>query len=140
MTRLLLASFICVFSVANAAQAQMSDVPSFDTNGDFSSARVQGNRGTYPHWQWLVVTADEDGLNCRNVEGSIVVTLAYGAVVDSVFANGDAIEWVNDQPWLQVSASVMDLRRRVVDDIAVAYTCYVRANNKYITPINPDTQ
>lgn len=140
MTRLLLASLICAFSIANAAQAQMSDVPSFDTNGDFSSARVRGNRGTYPHWQWLVVAADEDGLNCRNVDGSVVVTLAHGAVVDSVFTNGDAIEWVNDRSWLQVSASVMDLRRRVVDDIAVAYTCYVRANNKYIAPINPDTQ
>ncbi|MEM9264079.1 MAG: hypothetical protein AAGA46_00990 [Cyanobacteria bacterium P01_F01_bin.13] len=118
----------------------MSDVPSFDANGNFLSARVFGNRGRYPHWQWLVIEPDKDGLNCRNENGSVVVTLAYGVIVDSVFDNDDAIELVNGRPWLKVNVSSMDLRHRVTDEVAATYTCYVRANRKYIAPINPDTQ
>ena len=140
VTRWLLVSLLWTFSVATMAQAQMADVPKFDVNGDFLSARVLGNRGYYPHWQWLVVEPDAAGLNCRDVNGAVVVTLAYGAVVDSVFGDGDAIELVDGQPWLKVSANVMDLRRRVVDEHAIAYSCYVRANNRYIAPVNPDTQ
>lgn len=138
--RMLLASFFCGLLIAPAAQAQMADVPDFDANGDFLSARVQGNRGTYPHWQWLVVETDEAGLNCRNANGAVVVTLAYGAVVDSVFDTDDAIDLVEGQPWLKVTANGVDLSRRVVDRTAVAYTCYVRANTRYIAPINSDTQ
>lgn len=135
-----LVSLLCLVASATAAQAQMSDVPSFNGSGDFLSARVWGNRGYYRHWQWLVVEPDSEGLNCRNTNGDVVVTLAYGAVVDSVFGGEDAIELVDGQPWLKVSANAWDLRRRVVDDIAVAYTCYVRANRQYIAPVNPDTQ
>ncbi|MEM7066544.1 MAG: hypothetical protein AAF572_25675 [Cyanobacteria bacterium P01_B01_bin.77] len=138
--RMLLASSFCGLLITPAAQAQMADVPSFDANGDFLSARVQGNRGTYPHWQWLIVETDEAGLNCRNANGAVVVTLAYGAVVDSVFDTDDAIDLVEGQAWLKVTANVFDLRRRVVDETAVAYTCYVRANTQYIAPVNPDTQ
>ncbi len=141
VTRLWLASFLGAFSFANAVQAQMADVPNFDTNGDFPSARVWGNRGYYPHWQWLVIEPDPTGLNCRDANGLVIVTLAYGAVVESVFDNtNDAIELVDGQPWLKVRASMFDLHRRVIDETAVAYTCYVRANNEYIAPINPDSQ
>ncbi|MDV3352678.1 hypothetical protein D0962_24305 [Leptolyngbyaceae cyanobacterium CCMR0082] len=140
ITRGFLASFLGIVSIATAAQAQMSDVPRFDTNGDFFSARVQGNRGMYPHWQWVVVETDNLGLNCRSDNGDVIVVLAYGAVVDSVFEGDDAISLVNGQPWLKVNADLRDVQRRVVDDFAVAYTCYVRANNQYIVPLNPDTQ
>ena len=139
MLRYFFGSLFWVGVCAIAAQAQMADVPRFNADGDFPSARVQGNRGTYPHWQWLVVETDEAGLNCRNAYGEIVVTLAYGAVVDSVFAGDEAIESVNGQPWLRVKASDMDLRN-VASGRADSYTCYVRANTQYITPINPDTQ
>lgn len=139
-TRLLLASFLCTLSMVTRAQAQMSDVPSFDANGDFRSARVLGNRGYYSQWQWLVVETDETGLNCRNANGTVVLTLAYGAIVDAVFDNGDAIQLINGQSWLNVNVSAMDLRRQVADDFAVIQTCYVRANNQYIAPLNPDTQ
>ncbi|MBT9315672.1 hypothetical protein [Leptothoe spongobia] len=140
MTRGFLASLLCVFSMATAAQAQMSDVPAFDTDGDFHSARVRGNRGYYSHRQWLVVEPDVEGLNCRNENGTVVLTLAYGAIVDSVFDNGDAIRSINGQPWLKVNVSAMDLRRQVADDFAVVQTCYVRSNNQHIAPLNPDTQ
>ncbi|MEO0867644.1 MAG: hypothetical protein AAFY17_04180 [Cyanobacteria bacterium J06642_11] len=124
---------------ATVAQAQMADVPRFDANGDFLSARVQGNRGTYPHRQWLVIEPDASGLNCRNANGDVVVTLAYGAVIDSAFEDGEAITQVNGRPWLKVTTSLMDVRQ-TANDFAVSYTCYVRANQRYIAPINPDTQ
>lgn len=136
--RNLLMSFCCVWSCATAAQAQMADVPRFNTDGDFFSARVQGNRGTYPHGQWLVVESEDPGLNCRDVYGDVVVSLAYGAVVDSVFDTDDAIALVAGQPWLKVRASQMDVLQ--VNGLAASYTCYVRANRRYIAPINPDTQ
>lgn len=138
MIRRFLSSLILVCAWSTGVQAQMADVPNFDANGDFLSARVQGNRGTYPHWQWLVVETDAAGLNCRNANGDIVVTLAYGAVVDSIFSSEEAIEFVEGQPWLNVRANLMDVRR--VDDVAISYNCYVRANSQYIAPINPDTQ
>ncbi|MBE9068267.1 hypothetical protein IQ260_16570 [Leptolyngbya cf. ectocarpi LEGE 11479] len=138
--RILLASFFCGLFMVPVAQAQMANVPNFDTNGDFLSARVQGNRGTYPHWQWVVVETDAAGLNCRTANGVVAVTLAYGAVVDSVFDTEDAIELVDGQPWLKVTANVFDLNRRVVGERAVSYSCYVRANTQYIAPVNPDTR
>ncbi|NEQ50873.1 MAG: hypothetical protein F6K11_12185 [Leptolyngbya sp. SIO3F4] len=135
-----LVSVFCVFSFATAVQAQMSDVPGFDADGDFHSARVWGNRGYYSHRQWLVIEPDESGLNCRNANGTVVLTLAYGAIVDSVFDDGDAIQLLNGQPWLKVNVTAMDLRRQVTDNFSVVQTCYVRANNQYIAPLNPDTQ
>ena len=140
MVRMVLVSLLWAFSVANVAQAQISDVPSFEANGDFLSARVRGHRGTYPHWQWLVIEPDLEGLNCRHANGDTIVTLAYGTVVDSVFENDDAIALVNGQPWLRVSASSLDIRRQVIDQAAETYTCYIRANTRYIAPINPDAQ
>lgn len=140
MTRSFLASFLCVLSMATAAQAQMTDVPDFDANGDFQSARVRGNRGYYTHDQWLVVEPDDSGLNCRNANGNVILTLAYGAIVDSNFDHSDAIQLINGQPWLSVRVSAMDLRRQVADSFAAVQTCYVRANNQYIAPLNPDTQ
>ncbi len=135
---LLLTSPLAVM-VAGLAQAQMADVPRFDSNGNFGSARVQGNAGTYQHRQWLVVDTDPAGLNCRDTRGTVVLTLDYGSVIDSVFENaqGDAIELLPDGPWLRAKASSLDVLRRVTDEIAETYTCYVRANTKYIAPINP---
>ena len=140
VSRSILTSFFCILSVATAAQAQMADVPEFDANGDFYSARVRGNRGYYSHRQWLVVEPDEAGLNCRSARGNVVLTLAYGAIVDSVFESGDAIQLINNQPWLKVKVTAMDLRRQVSEEFAAVQTCYVRANQQYIAPLNPDTQ
>lgn len=124
------------------AYAQATEVPDFDNNGDFKSSRVQGNRGTYAHKQWLVVDPDANGLNCRNDQGSVVVTLSYGSVVDAVFTNNqdNAIRLMNGKPWLRVSVGLVDIHTRQTNERLNTYTCYVRANREYIAPINPDSQ
>ena len=138
MKRILIASLLSIFSTATVARAQYTDVPVFDNNGDFRSSRVDGNGGSYQHRQWLIVDTDPDGLNCRSDESFVVATLRYGSVVDSVFSSsqGDAIEMINGEPWLKVSASWIDIRTEPSDP----YICYVRANINYIAPINPDSQ
>ncbi|MGB3612989.1 MAG: hypothetical protein WBA10_04280, partial [Elainellaceae cyanobacterium] len=95
-------------SMTGVAQAQTADTPEFDANGDFHSTRVLGNRGFYQHRQWLVIDRDRDGLNCRDVSGSVVVTLFYGAVVDSVLVNqsDNAIELANGRTWLKVKSEL----------------------------------
>jgi hypothetical protein len=127
-------------SGTSIAYAQATEVPDFDNNGDFKSSRVLGNRGTYAHKQWLVV--DPDGLNCRNEQQSVVVTLSYGSVVDAVFSNNqdNAIRLIDGKPWLRVSVSLFDIQTRQTNNRLDTYTCYVRANREYIAPINPDSQ
>ena len=90
----------------------------------------------------ILVDTDPAGLNCRNTRGTVVLTLNYGSVIDSVFENaqGNAIELQSDGPWLRAKVSSLDVLRRVTDEIAETYICYVRANTKYIAPINPDSQ
>lgn len=124
------------------AYAQATEVPDFDRNGDFKSSRVLGNRGTYPHKQWLVVDPDANGLNCRNDQWSVVVTLSYGSVVNTVFTSNqdNAIRLIDGQPWLRVSVSLFDIQTRQTNNRLDTYTCYVRANRQYIAPINPDSQ
>ena len=127
--------------------AQAADVPKADRNGDFLTARVRGNRGDYPHRQWLVVDPGAGGLNCRTAEGEILVTLRYGSVVNSRFEGGagfendagEAIDLVNGRPWLSVEASLLDIQQRVTPEQAETYRCYVRANRRYIAPINPSS-
>ena len=141
MKRLLIVTAMFALALSKPSWAQMTDVPSFDRNGDFVTALVQGNRGAYQHKQWLVIDTDVNGLNCRNINGFVIVKLAYGSVIDSEFEpDGDAIEIVNGRPWLKVSASSFDVQHRVVNRVSETYTCYVRANTNYIAPINPDAQ
>jgi len=132
--------FLC--SGTPIAYAQATEVPAFDRNGDFQSSRVLGNRGTYQHQQWLVVDPDPNGLNCRDNQFSVVVTLSYGSVVDAVFSSNqdNAIRLIGGNPWLRVSASFLDIQTRNTNERSETYTCYVRANREYIAPINPDSQ
>lgn len=138
---ILLLSATLSFWLAGSVQAQMRDVPSFDHDGNFWSAIVEGNRGVYPQVQWLVVDTDPVGLNCRDENGSVVRTLRYGSVMDAVFDDeaGHAIALKKDGPWLRVKVSTLDVSTQVTDEIAEMYTCYVRANTRYIAPINPDS-
>ena len=126
---------------ADVAWSQAADVPEFDTNGNFRSARVQGNRGFYPHEQWLIVDRDPEGLNCRDGSGAVALTLYYGAVVASNFEHqgDDPIDIVNGQAWLRVEANIVDVQRRITAERAASYICYVRANARYIAPINPSS-
>jgi hypothetical protein len=125
------------------AWAQLADVPRPDRLGDFRSARVQGHRGVYPQRQWLVVTSDPQGLNCRDAQGRVVVALAYGSVVDSDLSGPgeEAIVAVGGRPWLRLIVQPFDLLRdwRPPAQRQRPITCRVRAHADYVAPLNPDT-
>jgi hypothetical protein len=118
-------------------------VPRANSQGDFLSTRLQGNRGVYSQRQWLVVTTDSDGLNCRDAQGRVLAALAYGAVVDSDLSapGGEAIVAVSGRPWLRLIAHPFDLRRdwRPPDQRLRPVACRVRAHTAYVAPLNPDT-
>lgn len=120
--------------MATVAIAQMAEVPQVNDQGDFMTAKVQGNRGLYNNEKWLVV--DPGSLNCRNTpNGTVKFKLEPGAIVTAIFSNngrGDAITLKNGQPWLKVE-NVHPVGLRFNSGI-----CYVRANIKYIAPINQD--
>lgn len=120
--------------VTSVGVAQMAEVPQANSKGDFVSAKVQGNRGLYNNIYWLVV--DPESLNCRNTpEGTIKAKLDSGAIINALFSNngkGDAIVLKNGQPWLKVE-SIHPAGPRFNSGV-----CYVRANLKYIAPINAD--
>lgn len=120
--------------VTSVGMAQMAEVPQANSKGDFVTAKVQGNRGLYNNIYWLVV--DPESLNCRNTpEGTIKAKLVSGAIINALFSNngkGDAIVLKNGQPWLKVE-SIHPAGPRFNSGV-----CYVRANLKYIAPINAD--
>ncbi|PZU98459.1 MAG: hypothetical protein DCE90_04935 [Pseudanabaena sp.] len=141
------------------AIAQSADVPKPNPNGDFNSIFVQGNRGYYAVKKWLViqfVQSEVNGgtLNCRYTpNGEIRSRIPRGAILTAVFnqtANGrvpnphttadDAIVLDSSgSPWLRVIGTQEELAYPVrplkFSDLG---ECYVRANLKYIAPINPD--
>ncbi|MFM6197491.1 MAG: hypothetical protein ACKPEN_23900 [Planktothrix sp.] len=120
--------------VTSVGMAQMAEVPTPNAKGDFVTAKVQGNRGLYNNIYWLVV--DPESLNCRNTpEGTIKAKLDSGAIINAIFSNngkGDAIVLKNGQPWLKVE-SIHPAGSRFNSGV-----CYVRANLRYIAPINID--
>ncbi len=128
-------------TLSTPALAQMAEVPRPNGRGDFITARVLGNRGTYLQRQWVVVDADPNGLNCRDSSNRALVRLSYGAIIDSVPRGGksDAIRTWGGQPWLEVRVQLFDVHKRLAER-RDSYTCFVRANTRYIAPINPDTQ
>jgi hypothetical protein len=141
------------------AIAQAADVPKPNGNGDFNSIFVQGNRGYYAVKKWLVIQFVESEVNggtvnCRYTpNGEIRSRIQRGAILTAVFnqtvkgrvpnphtADDDAIVLDNsDSPWLRVIGTREELaypvRPLTFDDLG---ECYVRANLKYIAPINPD--
>jgi hypothetical protein len=128
------ASLTTLTLVTGLAMAQMAEVPRPNTKGDFITAKVQGNRGLYNNINWLVV--DPQYLNCRNTpEGTVRTRLESGAIMTALFSNngkGDAIVLKNGQSWLKVE-SIHPYGPRLNSGV-----CYVRANLKYIAPINGD--
>lgn len=115
--------------------AQEASVPAPNANGDFTTALQPGNRGNvYQTRKWLVVDPDPTYLNCRATpNGAPRSRIAPGAVLTAVFSGGqgDAIVLSDGVPWLRV---------RGTDPLMVGErgTCYVRANSRYIAPINED--
>lgn len=119
--------------------AQVAEVPAPDRKGDFKTALVLGNRGYYPNQYWLVV--DPVRLNCRvSPTGGTQQRLPTGAILQAVFSGsfqeigtgkGDAIVLHQGDPWLKVKPLPVD--RPDWGEI-----CYVRANARFIAPMNED--
>lgn len=142
------------------ALAQVAEVPNPDRNGDFSSAFQRGNRGFYTINKWLVVqpmsfSMKDYGLNCRyEPNGQIRSQIQRGAVITAVFkgtpnlrtveppdpANDAIVFDSNGSPWLRVKGVENELANPVQPvSFEQLGECYVRANLKYIAPINPDS-
>ena len=142
-----LARLVACFASAvlpwGSARAQLADVPPANRQGDFYSTRLQGHRDVYSQRQWLVVTRDPEGLNCRDPQGRVVAVLAYGSVVDSDLskAGGEGIVRVTGHPWLRLIVHPFDLLRdwRPPQEQNRVLACQVRANAAYVAPLNPDT-
>lgn len=123
--------------------AQLADVANPDEEGNFDSSYVQGARGFYPQKQWLVVDRGSGGLSCRDVNGTVLVALRYGSVVDTDLSSKQANPISNEQgkPWLRVRVTPADFQadyrnRPFLNQPAI---CRVRAHGNYLAPINPDT-
>ncbi len=157
---LLVSAISSIFVGEHKAIAQVADVPNPDSNGDFKSAFQRGNRGFYLIGKWLVVQptgsaiGDYD-LNCRYTpNGKIRSRIIRGAIITAVFqgkpnllrdkppdpANDAIVLDSNGYPWLRVKGLQNELAYPVKPtSFAQLGQCYVRANLKYIAPINPDS-
>jgi hypothetical protein len=144
----------------DSAIAQVAEVPNPDSNGDFKSAFQRGNRGFYVISKWLVVQpmgsgVEDYALNCRYTpNGQIRSRIQRGAIVTAVFKgnpnlrsaeppepSSDAIALDSEgSSWLRIRGLQHELAYPVkpasFDQLG---ECYVRANLKYIAPINPDS-
>jgi len=145
--------------LADPAIAQVAEVPNPSPNGDFRTAFQRGNVGFYRIEKWLVVqpmdaNAEDYGLNCRYTpNGQIRSRIIRGAIITAVFIGNPNLRRVdppdpsNDaivldsegSPWLRVKGLQSELAYPVqpvsFDQLG---ECYVKANLKYIAPINPD--
>jgi hypothetical protein len=120
--------------------AQRADSAAFDRQGDFLSSRIRGNRGFYQQRYWLVVDTDRRGLNCRD-QRRLVARFGYGDVLmaDVPLVSGEAITQINGYTYLRIADERSYLRtdgNKISDN--KRSTCLVRANVKYIAPINMD--
>ena len=128
----LISEFLFTFT-----SAQVAEVPTPNAKGDFTTAILQGNAGKYKNIKWLVIDPDPTYLNCRSEpNGKVKSRLMPGAIITAVFLDnnqGDAIVFDRDVPWLRVSGT---------DPFTLGEpgVCYVRANIKYIAPINEDSR
>ena len=120
--------------------AQRADSAAFDRQGDFHSSRIRGNRGFYQQRYWLVVDTDRRGLNCRD-QRRLVARFSYGDVLmaDAPLPSSEAIAQIDGYTHLRI-ADERAYRRQDGDKISgdKRFTCLVRANVKYIAPINMD--
>ncbi len=116
-----------------AAIAQEAETPRTDASGNYSTAAVPGNRGnTYPNKMWLVVA---NQLNCRvSPNGAVRSSIASGAIITADFVEQEAIVNHEGSSWLRITGTDPFIYRyRGQGSLG---TCFVRANQRYITPVN----
>lgn len=156
---LLVAIIFSVLNFEDKAIAQSANVPQPNLSGDFSSIFLQGNRGFYAVQKWLIIQSEESEanggtVNCRYTpNGEIRSRIQRGAILTAVFnktamgrvpnphtSADDAIVLDSSgSPWLRVIGTREELAYPVKPLIFYDLgECYVRANLKYIAPINPD--
>jgi hypothetical protein len=132
-TTVAITSMCLSLGLATVAQAQVAEVPQATTTGDFTTAKVMGNRGYYQNNKWLVVDTDPL-LNCRATpNGAVKSRLIRGSVVTAVFnQNKEAIAFHQGSPWLKVNPQIPGYGS------GTPGVCFVRANTRYIAPISED--
>lgn len=123
---------------ASNAFAQSWEVPLPNDDGDYTAAKLKGNRGEYKQTFWIVSESDPAGLNCRTADLQRVVTrFLPGALLRAKFLDDgayDAIALRNDEYWMMVENRNL---HRVANEINIS-VCFVRANHKYVVPFNED--
>lgn len=132
-TTVTITSLSLSLGLATAAQAQVAEVPQANGKGDFTTAKVMGNRGYYQNNKWLVVDTDPL-LNCRTTpNGAVKSRLIRGSVVTAVFnPNKEAIVVHQGSPWLKINPQLPGYGS------GTPGVCFVRANTRYIAPISED--
>lgn len=127
---------------APRAHAQIAEVVRPDAQGDFTTLRVPGSRGTSPQRFWLVVDRDPRGLLCRDEQGRAWITLRYGAVLqlDQPEQQQQPL-WIGGKPTLRLAVKPVDIQSdvRFRRDHGQAMVCRVRANSTVLAPIQEDS-
>lgn len=135
-----------VFSliVIESALAQVADVPRADSQGEYTTGIMPGNRGEYTQLTWVNVDKDYH-LNCRDQRGTIVSVFAQGWLMEAAALRGQEVIFSIDTEimneisgggkWLRVKTSPIFSR----GNPQTAEYCYVRAHEKYIRPVNMDS-
>ena len=131
-----------VLALGSSAWAQVADVMTPDSRGDFRSPLVSGPRGAYPQRYWLVVDRDPQGLWCRDAFWRPAVALRSGAVLELDLRDPQQPSLLQHRgaPYLRVRVKPMDI---LVDarlgERGKELSCVVRANVNFLAPIHPDS-
>jgi hypothetical protein len=147
-----LAAFLPQLVLSTPALAQVGEVPRPNAKGDFTTAFQLGHRGYYGITHWVVT--DSTSLNCRYAPGNagkLRSSLWPGAIIYAVFrgpANtagrssplpqNDAVVISGGVPWLRISGTEKEVAFPQAGRWENLGECYVRANSRYIAPVNPD--
>lgn len=150
-----------VASLPPAAQAQYGSIPTPNSQGDYESAFMLGNLGYYGNEKWLIL--DTDMLNCRwSPDGDVRSQILPGAIVTAIFKlpaspkrltevtpEMDAIVLspTTNNPWLHIKGTATGLAVPPFPNAPWQTKrphkpgeCYIRANRRYIAPINVDAR
>jgi hypothetical protein len=120
-------------------------------SGDWATGYIHQPSGNLPTPHWLVI--HETQLNCREQPGGrIRANIEPGAIVTAVYPSGtseqellgspnvDAVVQTNGSTWLRITGTtpgITPLNDHYGNQLTQLGECYVRANTRYVAPINP---